>query len=241
MRLEVPAEVIEGGSITAPARKLLEIVRELPSGDVRISASGDRIEIDYGRGSYRIAGLPAEEFPSLPEISDDYFTMDAELLVEMIEKTSFAASTEESQYFFDGVYFHMLPGSVRMVASDGRRLAMINEPVDLPLKEEMGVIIPLKAVKEFADNFEDAGEVRISIQENQIVFQAEGKTLAKLAAYRGWSWLTASGTLPLDDPLLCRPRLVAAPGVELSPDAATLRLGRLRHPRCSFLVPRPGY
>lgn len=177
IELKVQGTVEEEGSITIPVRKFLEIVRELPSDEVRITTlANDRVEITYDRGSYRIAGLPSDEFPSFPEPSGDCLLMDSDLLVKMIGRTSFAASAEEGG-FYDGVYFHLTPDSVRMVASDRRRLAMMSERMETPVEEEMGVIIPLKAVNEFAKNFEGTGEIKVFIQENQIMFQGEDRTL----------------------------------------------------------------
>jgi DNA polymerase-3 subunit beta len=177
IKLKVPGTVASGGSITIPVRKFVEIVRELPSDEVRVKTlANDRIEINYDRGSYKIVGLPSDEFPSFPEPGEGYLMMDSDVLVGMIGRTAFAASAEEGS-FYDGVYFHLTPNSVRMVASDRRRLAMMSERIETPVEEETGVIIPLKAVNEFAKNFGGSGEIRVFLEENQIVFQGEDKTL----------------------------------------------------------------
>ena len=178
IKVSVPGTIAEPGSMTVPARKLAEIVRELPPADVRLSVTAnDRVEIECERGKYTLPGLSAEEFPPLLSMPDEYFTMSAATVIDMINKTSFAASTEESRYFLNGVYLHISPESTRAVATDGRRLAMLSiEPIE-SATEETGVIIPIKAINELKKTFAEAEELKISISENQIIFSNDEATL----------------------------------------------------------------
>jgi len=117
MKSVVQGEVVEPGSTTVPAKKLADIVRELPSSTssgelakVRLATlANDRVEIDCENAKFRIVGLTDEEFPSLPEVGDEFFTLGSDVLRSMIQKTSFAVSTEETRHFLNGVYFNVTP------------------------------------------------------------------------------------------------------------------------------------
>ncbi len=176
IKIVVPGIIHDEGAITVSARKLSEIVRELPPEEIKLKTTAtDRVEITCGDGVYKIIGLPDEEFPSLPSISSDYFTVDGEVLRSTIDKTEFAASTEETRYFLNGLYLYMTPEVSQVVATDGRRLAVASSESLTPAPEKsIGVIIPLKAVREIVRTFEESVEVRICLLENQIVF-ADGE------------------------------------------------------------------
>jgi DNA polymerase-3 subunit beta len=182
----VQGEVVEPGSITVPAKKLADIVRELPSSTssgelakVKLATlANDRVEIDCENAKFRIVGLSDEEFPSLPEVGDEFFTLGSDVLRSMIQKTSFAVSTEETRHFLNGVYFNVSPDLVRMVATDGKRLAVATQQQEKPVEEkEIGVIIPTKAVSNIVRTFTDDEDVRIALLENQIAFAMQNMTL----------------------------------------------------------------
>ena len=182
----VQGEVVEPGSITVPAKKLADIVRELPSSTssgelakVKLATlANDRVEIDCENAKFRIVGLTDEEFPPLPEVGDEFFTLGSDVLRSMIQKTSFAVSTEETRHFLNGVYFNVTPDLVRMVATDGKRLAVATQQQEKTAEEkEIGVIIPTKAVSNIARTFTDDEDVRIALLENQIAFAMQNMTL----------------------------------------------------------------
>jgi DNA polymerase-3 subunit beta len=175
----VPGTISDEGAITLSARKLSEIVRELPPAEIKFSTTAnDRIEIVCAEGVYKIIGLPDDEFPDLPSIQDDFFTIEGEVLRAMIDKTEFAASTEETRYFLNGLYFHLTPELTEVVATDGRRLAIASSQPLTPVPDEpIGVIIPLKAVREITRTFAESPEVRICLRENQIIFADDEATL----------------------------------------------------------------
>lgn len=178
IKTKVTGKVLSSGSITVPARKLSDLVRVLPDSEIRLrTLSGDRIEIEYERGLCKINGLSAEEFPAMPSLSNEYFTLDAETVCTMIQKTAFAVSTEETRFFLNGVYFHINPEMTRMVATDGRRLAMATSQSPDSIIEEVGVIIPTKAANELMRIFYKPEAFKISIMENQILFSTEESTL----------------------------------------------------------------
>jgi DNA polymerase-3 subunit beta len=180
IRMNVSGTVVEEGGITVSARILSDIVRELPPEDIKLATTAnDRVEITCGEGVYKIIGLPDDEFPDLPSIESDFFTMDGPLLCSTIHKTEFAASTdEEARYFLNGIYFHLTPEQTKVVATDGRRLAVVSSEVLTPPPEEpTGVILPLKAVKEIAKTFAESAEVKICLLDNQVIFADDDITL----------------------------------------------------------------
>ena len=141
------------------------------------TTANDRVEITCGEGVYKIIGLPDEEFPQLPSVEGEALQIGGETLRDVLQKTEFAASTEEVRYFLNGLYFNFLEHGTEVVATDGKRLALARcEPFTSP-GEANGFIVPLKAVREIARTFVDAGEVSISVFENQILFTDGNATL----------------------------------------------------------------
>jgi len=178
IRIRVNGTIVEPGSITIPARKIAEIIRELPPSVVKIiTTANDRVEIECERGVYTIIGLASDEFPLMMSMPDEFFTVNAETFKTMIVKTAFAASTEETRYYLNGVFLHLTQENSRIVATDGRRLALAQSPAVESITEEIGVIVPIKAVGEIRRTFAEAGELKISISENQIIFSDDVSTL----------------------------------------------------------------
>ncbi|MDA1190937.1 MAG: DNA polymerase III subunit beta [Candidatus Poribacteria bacterium] len=200
LRLSVEGTVEETGVLTIPARKLSELVAVLPNEDIVMATSGsNQIQIECGRTETRMFGMPANDFPKIAELGDTYFTMDAELLHEMIHGTKFAVSTEESRYFLNGVYFDMSPKWVRTVATDSRRLAMMNFEAEGLVEKAHGVIIPSKAAEEVVRTFQDKGEVKIAVQHNQIVFADDRATLT--SRLMEGEYPAYSQIIPKDNPI----------------------------------------
>jgi DNA polymerase-3 subunit beta len=147
------ATVKTSGSLTVSAKKLFEIVRELPNDVIHLEAtSNSYLEIRCARSRFTLAGTAAEEYPTLPEAAPGKtVAIPASVLRQMIERTMYATSTDETRYNLNGVYLELLPktGKIRMVATDGHRLAY----VDRTIEDEAGaisssVIIPRKALAE---------------------------------------------------------------------------------------------
>jgi len=186
IKLVVQGEIVEPGSITVPAKKLGDIVRELPSSTssnepakVRLATlANDRVEIECENAKFRIVGLTDEEFPPLPEVGDEFFTLGSDVLRSMIQKTSFAVSTEETRHFLNGVYFNVTPELVRMVATDGKRLAVAIQQQEKAIEDkEIGVIVPTKAASNIIRTLADNEDVKIALLENQIAFATQNMTL----------------------------------------------------------------
>ena len=179
IKLKVEGTIQEDGAITVSAKKLADIVKELPADELIhfATTANDRVEITCGSGVYKIIGLPDEEFPQLPSVDGDSLTLDGDILRDLLHKTEFTAATEDVRYFLNGLYFNFLPDKTEVVATDMRWLSLANcEPLT-PSESIKGFIVPLKAVKEIARTFAESDSVQISIFENQILFADGNATL----------------------------------------------------------------
>jgi DNA polymerase-3 subunit beta len=187
VRSFIKAEVVKEGALTVPAKTFSEFVKTLPDNqEIKITTEdATRMEIRSGKTRCVVLGLPKEDFPVLPEFSEDNaVTMEAKTLLQMIRKTSFAASTDETRYILNGVYFMLDKGTARMVATDGRRLAFMACPVQ-EKKTNVAVIVPSKAIREIERLLTTEGlgadTVKISVTENQIAFKvAETVVISRL-------------------------------------------------------------
>jgi len=177
---EIPVETIEEGAITIPAKRFSDIIKEMPSGDILIhSKKNNQIDIEGDVCRFKVNGLPHEEFPKFPEFKDkEVIRVEQSLLKNMLNLTSFAVSHEESRYVLNGVLMEISDGLMRIVATDGRRLAKIEKKINDPVKKDVAVIIPTKAIQEIGRNLKDEGQVSIIIGVNQILFDIDGVLIA---------------------------------------------------------------
>lgn len=162
------------GATTAPVQPLFELIRKLPEGTaVTLIAKNNQLLISAGQGrNYNVSTLPAYDFPVLSATSfAQDFTVPATTLARLLNKTKFAMSTEEMRYYLNGVYFHLQDGKLRVVATDGHRLAL-SETVQPEGTDGMpGVIIPKKTVLELCRLLGDySGDVRIAVSASKIRF-----------------------------------------------------------------------
>src|SRR5215210_131062 len=143
---EVTADVETAGAITIPAKKLSEIARELPPSPVRIAAAGEqRITLDCGRSHFKILGLPKDEFPSFPSVQfNKSWRIRSGDLQKLISHTSFAVSTEESRPILNGVLWELRSEQMRMVATNGHRLAKMQVPIKSSGMPSADLIVPPK-------------------------------------------------------------------------------------------------
>ncbi len=170
------ATVIRKGSATISARKLFEITRELPEENITIRLGENKyVEISCGKINFKLVGLPPEEYPGLPKGEEKSLVqIESGTLLEMIERTLYAVSTEEARYNLNGVYLETRPeeGLIRMAATDGHRLAMVDrkiEGVDLS-KFDKGVIVHKKGIHELKRLLEEDDEpVKIGFKKGHAV------------------------------------------------------------------------
>jgi len=171
----VPAQVEEAGSITIPAKKLQELARELPEQPARITTRGDRLELTCGRATFRLNGLPKDEFPTFPAVDfNESWKVQGDVLHQLIRHTSFAVSTEESRPILNGVLWQLSDADLRMVATNGHRLARMISPVSLPGAPRVDLIVPPKALQQVERLFGPDDEIEIARSENYLGFRCGG-------------------------------------------------------------------
>lgn len=169
----VEAQVHKTGSTTMPVKKLFGIVRELGQEEVDVEADDKNVSsIRCGSSFFRINGLAAEEFPPMPEFSEDKkVVLDQETVRSMMKKTSYAVSTDESRYVLNGIFLNLKDHKLTMVATDGRRLALVDSEVDVPEQSQGEFIVPAKAVNELNRLLQETGTLEICYTENQASFK----------------------------------------------------------------------
>jgi DNA polymerase-3 subunit beta len=175
----VDANVQQDGATTAPVHTLYDIVRKLPDGaEVALSLNPDTNQIDLraGRSSFSLSCLPREDFPAMD--GDDLphqFSLSAEDLRALIDRTRFAISTEETRYYLNGIYWHAADMDnvklLRAVATDGHRLARIEMPLPEGAAGMPGIIVPRKAIHELRRLIDETKDpIAIGLSENKIRF-----------------------------------------------------------------------
>lgn len=168
----VEAGVKKAGATTIPVKKLFGISRELAGGEIELEVDEKNVtSVRSGPSFYKINGLGADEFPPLAKFKDDKkVVVPQEKLKGMMKKTSFAISTDEARYVLNGIFMSLKDHKMTIVATDGRRLALVDEEVDVSEKSQGEFIIPAKAVNELNRLLQDKGEVTIRYAENQAEF-----------------------------------------------------------------------
>jgi len=171
-RVTVPAKVGSKGSITVSARKLAEIVKELPAAAVELKVTDTvMVRLRCGGATYRLVGLAPDDFPPVvPAAPQSWVTIEAKVLRDMLTQTSFAVSHDETRYALNGVLFAFQGKDVRMVATDGHRLALSMRSLGQAIPNATG-IVPRKAVSEIMRVLGAGEEVQLAITENQFVLQ----------------------------------------------------------------------
>ncbi len=177
--VRVPAEVEEPGSITAPARKLQEIARELPPDPAHIATQGDAIQITSGRSRFRLNGLPKDEFPAFPSVPfEQSWKLTGKELQQLIAHVSFAVSTEETRPILNGVLWELREEEMRMVATNGHRLAKMTLPRSGGAEAAEGsagqLIVHPRALAQVQKLFSADEGVEIARSENHLGFRGNG-------------------------------------------------------------------
>lgn len=183
IRCSVTAEVVDKGSITINAKKFSDLCRELPDSNVDIETDDNhRLILVCQKSQFKIHGMPKDDFPILPEVRKEKpLKIKGSVFLEMVRKTLFAVSTDETRYVLNGVLFSAEGGKIRMVSTDGHRLAFIQKKLEGKGEERSSVIIPTKTLNEVSKIVSDASKtkedetvVEITSTENQIKFVVAG-------------------------------------------------------------------
>jgi len=183
LRSKCHASVAKGGSLTLPAKKFYEIIKSLPETDIRIAEDKGGVKVAAERFDSRMQTLPREDFPTLPESAGaPSATLSRASLKEMVAKTQFAITGEDTRYFLNGALFVLRPESMSLVATDGHRLALVTAPRDAKAKgkdaEENKAILPKKTLGELGRLLtEGDGDVAYVRGENHLFFEVGGRLL----------------------------------------------------------------
>ena len=184
---EKGCEILKEGSVAVSARHLYEIVRALPEQQVTLKkAHNNYLEVKSGPSEFRIVGLPAEDFPALPRFEKVPFAdVEPAGLLDMIERTFFAVSTDETRYNLNGVYFEPSAEALRLVATDGHRLSLVERKMGATFGLKKGVILPKKGLQELkkllseaAESGEENPETKLGFVENSAIVRRPGVVLS---------------------------------------------------------------
>jgi DNA polymerase-3 subunit beta len=180
LRCGCAAQVISEGAITLAAKKLYEIARALPESDVHVKVLPDAwATIECEKVSFKVAGLPKEDFPSLPEAkAGKGIEIPADVLRDLITRTAFAITAEDARYYLAGALLVLDKDGVAMVATDGHRLSYAQRKLPVNLTEAQRILVPRKAIYELARLLEGEEAATFQQVENHLIFVVGGRTLA---------------------------------------------------------------
>src|SRR5437899_2792452 len=169
----VNVDIKKPGAFTVPVKRLFGIVRELTASELEVDVDEKNgCKLTAGASYYKLNGLAAEDFPPLPNFSEKKkIVLPQEKVKGMLRRTSFAVSTDETRYVLNGIFVSMREHKLTFVSTDGRRLALTEEEVELTLENEAEFIVPTKAINELNRLLQTNGEVDIKYTENQASFQ----------------------------------------------------------------------
>lgn len=176
---DIEINALESGSITVPAKRFCDIIRELPEGEVTVSAKKNNfVTIEAENCQFKISGLPKEDFPKLPEFKDkESFQIEQSALSEILTLTSFSISHDETRYILNGMLIKLKNNILSFVTTDGRRLAVYEQKIDGDAGQELQVIIPLKTIQELVRNLKDDGIASFTVSHNQVLINLGGVTI----------------------------------------------------------------
>jgi DNA polymerase III subunit beta len=176
----VPAKVEEPGVITVPAKRFIDIIKESTSSqEIHIQVKKNyQVRIDSAKSYFKLVGLPKDEFPQVPSFSsENAISLPQNLLREMIRLTAFAMSRDEARYILNGILFSFTPKTLKLVATDGRRLAMIDREIKNTKGFKRDIVIPTKTIQELNKLLGDDGEVEFNLKNNQLQFKVQSTVI----------------------------------------------------------------
>ena len=173
VRTTIEADISEDGATTLPARRFFSICRDLPSHQVEISVSAtDVAEISSGAYNCKLEGLAKDDFPAMPTFEESCsYQLKEGTLKDILQKTAYAASTDESRAILNGSLMAFHENKLVVVCTDGRRLALVEQEVDMPDESEIDIVVPTKTVNELIKTLGDEGEASIKTSSTQVAFE----------------------------------------------------------------------
>ena len=179
MYCSIPAEVYQSGALTIPAKKFNEMIKELPDSAITLSTlKNNTMSISSENVYFKLLGLPKDDFPKIPQPQEENSVeLEQDTLKDMLAMTMFATSHDEVRYILNGVLFSIKGQTLRLIATDGRRLAMVEKQTKITKEFTKQVIVPNKAVQELNRILQEQGSVKIIFGDNQLMFKAGETTL----------------------------------------------------------------
>lgn len=173
IRTGIDAEIEEEGLTTLPVRKVFSIFRELSGQMIEWDTNAEHTtSIRSSSSFFKIIGIADEEFPPLPSFTGEKkFSLEQGVLEEMLRNTRYAASNDETRYVLNGVLMSFKDEKLTVVATDGRRLALLEQELEFPKNAEVDLIIPGKTADELIKNLGGEGSVEIQASDNQVSFE----------------------------------------------------------------------
>ena len=173
MRAELPAQIEEEGTITLPARRFFQLVRELRSPEIELSLVSNEIaHLKAGSSQFRLLGMNSNAFPDFPDLGQgESFSISSELLKDFLTRTAFASAREDSRKYLNGVFLMIEHGVATFVGTDGKRISKLETPLDIPDEISCRSIIPIKTVEEVMKCLESDFETRITLMPDKIAFE----------------------------------------------------------------------
>lgn len=175
IRCSIKAEVENGGEITLPVKKFAQIVGAAPQQEITFeSDDGQTAKVKSGGFSTKLNGLRAEEFPALPSFVDQHsYELPPQELFNMLRSVSYAKSSDENRYILNSVYFNFSEGKLTLVATDGKRMALVSRDMKIEREDEGNVILPAKTVGELEKLLSQGKVAKISFNERQVAFDID--------------------------------------------------------------------
>lgn len=173
---EIPVDTQEIGAITIPAKRFGDIIKELPAQDVEITTKkNNSVIINTESCQFKIMGLARDEFPKLPELQDrEAIKLEQGVLRRMLGLVSFAASMDETRYILNGIMFKITKNNLTLVATDGKRLAIMDKKINKEIDRDISIIVPIKTIHELNRNLKEDGELSLILGNNQVLFDLGG-------------------------------------------------------------------
>ena len=173
VRTSLEADISEPGATTLPARRFFSICRELPNHQIDIKVnSNDVAEISSGAANFKLEGLSKDDFPPMPSFEESFsYQLKQGILKDILQKTYYAASTDESRAILNGSLMAFRDNKLTVVSTDGRRLALVEQEVDIPEEAELDIVVPTKTINELIKTLEEEGEANIKTSSTQVAFE----------------------------------------------------------------------
>jgi DNA polymerase-3 subunit beta len=173
VRTSIEADIDEDGATTLPARRFFSICRDLPSHQVDIGVSNEDVAtIISGSYSCKLEGLSKDDFPPLPTFEESFsYTLKQSTFKDILQKTSYAASTDESRAILNGSLMSFRDNKLTTVCTDGRRLALVEQEIDVPEDAQLDIVVPSKTVAELIKTLDSEGDANIKTSATQVAFE----------------------------------------------------------------------